>query len=130
MESTTQVRIALADDVAATRLAIARLLERLGHQVICAASNGAELLHQCAGKQIDVVVTDLDMPVLDGLAAAQELADRGIPVILISGHSDKNKIVLEHEPVVVCVTKPASIQNLQDAIKQALDAQKILRRPK
>jgi CheY-like chemotaxis protein len=55
MESTTQIRSALADDVAGTRMSIVRMLERLGHQVICAASNGAELVEQCSGKEIDLV---------------------------------------------------------------------------
>ena len=116
----SQVTIALADDVPGNRMAILRLLEHLGHKVICAVSNGAELVDQCSGQQVDVVFTDLDMPVMDGLAAAQELAEQGIPVILVSGHPDADKIVLEHEPVVATVAKPASLESLQSAIEQAL----------
>ena len=85
---TSQVRVALADDVPGNRMIIVRLLERLGHKVICAVSNGAELLCECSTQQVDLVVTDLDMPVMDGLAAAQELSEKGIPVVLISGHPD------------------------------------------
>jgi response regulator NasT len=99
---------------------IVRLLERLGHKVICAVSNGAELLCECSAQQVDLVVTDLDMPVMDGLAAAQELSEKGIPVVLISGHPDAEEIVLEHEPVVARVLKPVSLQSLQSAIEQAL----------
>ena len=124
----SQVTIALADDVPGNRFAIVQLLERLGHNVICAVSNGAELVDHCAEQQVDVVLTDLDMPVMDGLAAAQELAEKGIPVILVSGHSDADKIVLEHEPVVARVAKPASLESLQSAIEQALSD--IPRRPK
>jgi CheY-like chemotaxis protein len=116
----SQVQIALADDVAANRMIVVRLLERLGHKVVCAASNGAELVDQCSGQHIDVVLTDLDMPVMDGLAAAQELAQQGIPVILISGHPDADLVVLEHEPVVTTVAKPASLESLQQAIERAL----------
>ena len=116
----SQVTIALADDVPGNRMAIVRLLEHLGHKVICAVSNGAELVDQCSGQQVDVVFTDLDMPVMDGLAAAQELAEQGIPVILVSGHFDADKIVLEQEPVVAMVAKPASLESLQSAIEQAL----------
>ena len=115
-----QVRIALAEDEPDIRTTFVRLLEHLGHKVICAASNGAELLDQCSGQQIDVVFVDLDMPVMDGLAAAQELAGKGIPVILVSGHPDAEEIVLEHEPVAVCVSKPATLESLQSAIEQAL----------
>ena len=60
------------------------------------------------------------MPVMDGLAAAQHLAEKGIPVILVSGHADAEEIVLEYEPVVCTVLKPASLESLQSAIEQAL----------
>ncbi len=116
----SQVQIALADDVAANRMFIVRLLERLGHKVVFAATNGAELVDQCIGQQIDLVLTDLDMPVMDGLAAAHELSQYGIPVILVSGHPDAEHVVLEHEPVVATVAKPASLESLQKAIERAL----------
>jgi two-component system, response regulator PdtaR len=126
-----QVRIALAEDEPDIRTTFVRLLEHLGHRVICAVSNGAELLDQCSGQQVDVVFVDLDMPVMDGLAAAQELAQKGIPVILISGHPDAEELVLEHEPIVAAVSKPASPESLQIAIKQALThAKDVPRRPK
>jgi len=116
----SRVRIALADDVPGIRKTMVRMLEHLGHTVVCAVSNGAELLDQCSRQQVEVVLTDLDMPVLDGLAAAQELAEKGIPVILFSGHPDSDEIVLDHEPVVACVSKPVSLSSLQNAIEQAL----------
>ena len=120
MAVVSQVRIALAEDVPGNRKIIVRLLERLGHEVVCAVSNGAELVDECSEKDVDVAFTDLDMPVMDGLAAAQELAEKGIPVILVSGHPDAELIVLEHEPVVARVPKPVSVENLQSAIEQAL----------
>ena len=127
----SHVKIALADDVLGNRELIVRLLELLGHEVICAASNGAELVDQCSGLQVDVVFTDLDMPVMDGLAAAQELADKDIPVILVSGHDDADMLVLDHEPVVAIVSKPVSLASLQIAIEQALaEAIDLPRRPK
>ena len=91
-----QVKVALADDVPGTRTMIARLLERLGHEVVCAVSNGAELVDQCSGQLVDVVFTDLDMPVMDGLAAAQHLAEKGIPVILVSGHADAEEMTINN----------------------------------
>ena len=116
----TPARIALADDVPGVRQAMVLLLEHLGHKVVCVASNGVELLDQCSEQQVDVVFTDLDMPVMDGLAAAEELAERGIPVVLVTGHPDADEIVLEHEPVVVCIVKPVALESLQNAIEQAL----------
>jgi CheY-like chemotaxis protein len=120
VRAVTGARVALADDVPGMRKVMIRLLETLGHKVICAVSNGAELVDACAGKRVDVVCTDFDMPVMDGLAAAQELAERGIPVVLVTGHSDADEIVLDREPIVVCVWKPVEMETLQSAIEQAL----------
>jgi two-component system, response regulator PdtaR len=123
-----QLRIAVAEDEPDCRKIFVQLLEHLGHKVICAVSNGAELLDQCYGHQVDVVFVDLDMPVMDGLAAAQELAEKGVPVILISGHPDAKEVVLEHEPVAVCVSKPATLEEFKSAIEQALADDNFVRR--
>jgi len=66
------------------------------------------------------VVVDLDMPVIDGLQAAEALAEKGIPVVLISGHPDVKEVVLEHEPVVTRIVKPATVDGFRKAIAEAL----------
>jgi len=114
------VRIALADDEPDLRTSMARLLTLLGHRVVYSASNGAELLEACLSHAVDLAILDLDMPVMDGLTAAEELAERGIPAVLVSGHPDVQEVVLEHEPVVTRVMKPATIDKLRDAIRVAL----------
>jgi two-component system, response regulator PdtaR len=116
----TSVRIALAEDEPDIRKTFVRLLEHLGHQVIFAVSNGAELLDQSLEHNVDVVFVDLDMPVMDGLAAAEEVERKGIPVILVSGHPDSESVVLDEEPIVARIAKPATLESLQRAIRQAL----------
>jgi two-component system, response regulator PdtaR len=120
--SIAQVRIAVAEDEPDVRKTFVRLLECLGHKVVCSAANGEELIDQCAHEDVDIAFVDLDMPVVDGLAAAEIVSERGIPVILVSGHPDARQVVVEEEPVVARITKPASIEALQRAIKQALAA--------
>jgi CheY-like chemotaxis protein len=115
-----QIRIAVADDEPVVRKTFVRLLELLGHNVVCSASNGAELIDLCSGRHVDMAFVDLDMPVMDGLAAAAEVSKQGIPVVLISGHPDVHDVVVEHEPVVARLLKPASIDDLREAIKEAL----------
>jgi response regulator NasT len=117
-----QVRIAVAEDEPDVRKTFVRLLECLGHKVVCSAANGEELIDQCSHEEVDIAFVDLDMPVVDGLAAAEIVSERGIPVILVSGHPDARQVVVEQEPVVARITKPASIEALQRAIKQALAA--------
>jgi FixJ family two-component response regulator len=114
------IRIALAEDDADFRKALTALLAALGYEVACQASNGQELLTECVKQQVDVVIADLDMPIVDGLEAAEALAQRGMPVILLSGHPDVHHVNLEHEPLAARLLKPVSRASLQDAILAAL----------
>ena len=119
-EKSLPVRIAVAEDEADLRNVFVALLKQLGHEVVCAVSNGAELIDLCFKERVDLVLVDLDMPIMDGLAAAEEISARGIPVVLISGHPDADSVVMEHEPVVIRILKPATRESLQEAIEHAL----------
>ncbi len=119
-EQALSVRIAVAEDEPASRGILVRLLDALGHQVVHAVADGAELVDICCIEDVDLVVVDLDMPIMDGLATAEIFSQKGVPVVLISGHPDAQELVLEHEPVAACIRKPASLQTLRTAIAQAL----------
>jgi response regulator NasT len=114
------VRIAVAEDEPDVRKTFVRLLECLGHKIVIAVGNGEELIEQCMHVEVDVAFVDLDMPVVDGLAAAEILSEKGIPVVLVSGHPDARQVVLENEPVVARIAKPAAVDELERAIKTAL----------
>ena len=115
-----KLRIGVADDQDADRHLLVVLVQTLGHEVICAAVDGADLVEQCLDGSVDVVCVDLDMPKMDGLAAAEIFAGKQIPVILISGHTDIEHIVAENEPIVTYVVKPIAIDDLRDAIIQSV----------
>jgi len=117
-----QIRIAVAEDEPDVRLTFVRLLELLGYNVVCSVGNGEELIEQCVQLEVDLAFVDLDMPVIDGLAAAEIISEKGIPVILVSGHPDARQVVLEQEPVVARITKPAKTEELQRAIQTALSS--------
>lgn len=119
-DATLSVKIAIADDDPATLAIFSRLLQALGHQVVCMASNGEELVSACRTQQVDLAFTDLEMPVMDGLAAAEHLATLGIPVVLVSGHPDSHQIVLQSEPIESLIFKPATKEMLQSAICKAI----------
>ena len=113
------VRIALAEDEPASRNILARLLKALGHEVVYAAADGIELV-DIEVDEVDLAVVDLDMPEMDGLATAEFMSTKGIPVVLISGHPDAEELVLDQEPVAAYVRKPASLDSLRSAIATAL----------
>lgn len=64
------LKILLADDNAVNRLLARRLLNKAGHEVIL-AENGREALEAWEAEQPDVILMDVQMPVMDGLEATQ-----------------------------------------------------------
>lgn len=113
------LRVAVAEDDSDLRQVMVKLIELLGHRVVLSVPDGTELLARCAAGQVDVVLTDLDMPNVDGLAAAEDLANKGVPVILVSGHQDVDRVVVENEPIVASVRKPISLATLESALELA-----------
>lgn len=87
---TSSFRVLVVDDEPDTVFLYEMILRRAGHEVI-SASNGEEALTRLAEAEVDIVITDLMMPIMDG----KELIDRlradsrtaGIPVALVSASS-------------------------------------------
>ncbi len=85
-------RLLIVEDDADVSEALAGILRAFGHEVQT-ASNGEAGLRQLAGARVDVVLLDLEMPVLDGpgMVVRMVLQDCGmekIPVVLVSGMAD------------------------------------------
>jgi two-component system chemotaxis response regulator CheB len=87
----TALRVALADDSAFIRKAVARMLsESTGIELVGSAGRGEELLEHLDEWNPDVIVLDLSMPGIGGLATLDEIrARRALPVIILSTHSRK-----------------------------------------
>src|SRR4028118_1905703 len=81
------LRIAVADDEPIMREYYQMILPLYGYEVVSAAENGQELVEHCRQCQPDLVITDINMPVMDGLDAALEIQrEMSVPIILISGY--------------------------------------------
>ncbi len=81
------IRVAIADDHPELRLAL-RLLLRMNKdiEIVCEAGNGQEAVDCVKRLQPDVLVMDINMPVLDGFGAVEQIAHLSVPtqVILMS----------------------------------------------
>src|SRR6185436_1409174 len=80
-----RLRVLIADDNDAVRAVVGRLLEER-FELVGAVSNGRELVDAALAHRPDVIVSDLAMPSLDGLAALKALREAGhtTPFVLLT----------------------------------------------
>jgi two-component system chemotaxis response regulator CheY len=86
--------ILIADDSASMRNMVAATLQSAGHKVISAA-DGQLALDQAKGSKFDAVVTDLNMPVMDGITLVKNLRSlptyKYTPILLLTTESSADK---------------------------------------
>jgi DNA-binding NarL/FixJ family response regulator len=114
------IRVVLADDHSGVRVGIRAILENsAGIKVVGEASNGVEALKQVSLRKPDVLVLDMQMPVLDGLGVIKRLAeeDAQVQVLVLSSYNEPVYIngVLEHGAAGY-LTKDESPNRLVEAI--------------
>ncbi len=116
------LRIAVADDELDMRDYFKQILPRLGHEVVVIARDGRDLVAQCRQNPIDLVITDIKMPDMDGIDAAAEIyRNAPLPVILVSAHHDLDTIRrAEVDFVMAYLIKPIKQADLEPAIAIAL----------
>lgn len=117
------LRIAVADDEPDMQEYFRRILPLLGHEAVVVAGTGEDLVERCARARPDLLITDIKMPGMSGLAAIESIcAARPIPVIVISGHSGVDHVGKAYEQYVQSyLVKPVKRAHLEAAIEEALD---------
>ncbi|MFB0908214.1 MAG: response regulator transcription factor [Spirosomataceae bacterium] len=91
-----KIRIALTDDHKLIRAGIRLLLEQVDDfEVVLEAANGEELLDALPRKRVDVVLLDINMPVLDGIETTKILRQKfpKVKIIMLSLH-DEDRFIL------------------------------------
>ena len=83
MTQKRKIRVLLADDEAHVRLFVRALLTTMGCQVVAEAANGKEAVDLFDKVQPDLVMLDINMPVMDGLAALTELRRKSDKVAIV-----------------------------------------------
>ena len=118
-----KARILVVDDDASARAALESLL-RSGPYEVVAAEDGAEALALSLEHPPDVVVTDLQMPQMNGLELMKRLheADRALPVIVVTSlHDVSAAVAAMREGAEDYLTKPIEFEVLTVAIERALE---------
>jgi response regulator NasT len=112
----------VADDERDMRDYFQRILPELGYEVAAVAENGRQLVERCRQTHPDVVIADIRMPDMDGLAAAEAINnEHPVPVIVVSGYHDESYLQRAREgPIMSYLVKPVKAPDLHAAINLAL----------
>ncbi|MDB5095642.1 MAG: histidine kinase [Cyanobacteria bacterium RYN_339] len=110
-------RILLVEDDEGAAEVAKMICELDGHEVLL-AKNGVEAMVKLGTNQIDLVLTDLNMPALDGVTLAKRVKD--IPVVAVTAAGPATLKKLEGLGIAAQVTKPYTPETLRQAVRQAL----------
>ena len=116
----------IVDDDADLSETLVRLLGRFGHKCLVAAS-GSEAVHLIDTMTFDLVVTDLHMPGMDGVAVARRARQESppIPVVLMTAYPTAGtRREAQAVGVTVYLAKPFANVDMLDAVQRALDSRK------
>ncbi len=113
-------RILIIDNDEDLVAAIKTRLESLGYECLT-ASNGEEGLDQFSCGGADLIITDLNMPHLDGVGLAERLSRcSGVPIIVVSGFTKEYEHRLQHLPRIATLKKPFATEVLVDLVESEL----------
>lgn len=116
---TAKWRIIIADDESLIRLDLREMLTHLGYDVIAEASDGRMAMELARKLRPDLMIMDIKMPEVDGIAAAEELTrERIAPVVLLTAYSDQGLVERARDAGVVgYVVKPFREAELMPVIE-------------
>ena len=117
------MRVLVAEDDPVIALGLAERLRTLGHEPIGPVNDGEQAVAMAKQSLPDLYLFDIEMPNVDGLAAAGRLADEGLrrPTVVITGVDDPSLVERSiASGVSAYLTKPIDARDLEAAIELAL----------
>lgn len=122
MDSEAPRRVVIAEDEALIRLDLREMLEEEGYEVCGEAGDGRTAVEMAEELRPELVILDVKMPVLDGIAAAEEIARKRIaPVIILTAFSQRDLVEKAREAgAMAYLVKPFQKKDLLPTIEMAL----------
>ena len=121
MPDTPTRRVLVAEDEALIRLDLKEMLEEEGYAVVGEAGDGEEAVMLADKLRPDLVILDVKMPRLDGIAAAERIAgDRVAPVVILTAFSQRDLVERAREAgAMAYLVKPFQKKDLVPTIEMA-----------
>jgi response regulator NasT len=120
--SSQTTRVLIAEDEALIRLDLKEMLEEEGYTVVAEVGDGQQAVDQAQELRPDLVILDIQMPVLDGLSAAEQIAEaRTAPVIVLTAFSQRELVERARDAgAMAYLVKPFNKHDLVPAIEMAV----------
>ena len=113
-------RILVAEDETLIRMDLVEMLTEAGYEVIAQAINGEEAIALANEHKPDLAILDVQMPVLDGISAAEKIIAIA-PVLMLTAFSQRELVDRARDAgVMAYVVKPFTISDLVPAIEIAI----------
>ncbi len=115
------VRVLIAEDEALIRLDLKEMLEEEGYAVVGEAADGVRAVELAEVLRPDLVFLDIKMPLMDGLAAARQIADQRIaPVVILTAFSQRDLVEQARDAgAMAYLVKPFQKHDLPPTIEMA-----------
>jgi len=120
-------KILVVDDELSMQEFLSIMLKKEGYQPVCCGS-GEEALKKLSSMEFDTVITDLNLPNLDGIGVLREVRDRqpGTPVIMITAYATaKTAIEALKLGAYDYVMKPFNVDELKNIVDNALEKKRL-----
>lgn len=118
------IRVVIVDDHGVVRAGLEQLLMTFdGVEVVASAANGREAVEECSNLAPDLVLMDLEMPIMDGIEATRAIMESDSPcaVVALTSFSDRKRIVAVLEAGAVgYLLKDVSAAELERGIRAAV----------
>ena len=121
-EARSTRRVVIAEDEALIRMDLAEMLAEEGYEVVGQAADGEQAIALAEKLTPDLVVLDVKMPKLDGISAAQRIAEQRIaPVVMLTAFSQRDLVERARDAgAMAYLVKPFSRTDLVPAIEMAV----------
>jgi len=115
-------RVVIAEDEALIRMDLAEMLAEEGYAVVGQAGDGQRAVELAEQERPDLVILDVKMPVLDGIAAAERIAAARIaPVVILTAFSQRELVERARDAgAMAYLVKPFTRSDLVPAIEIAV----------
>ncbi len=115
-------RVVIAEDEALIRLDLKEMLEEEGYTVVGEAGDGEQAVELAREHRPDLVILDVKMPKLDGISAAEKIAEESIaPVLMLTAFSQRDLVERARDAgAMAYLVKPFSKSDVVPAIEMAV----------